>query len=186
MKWRLVVPLALSAACVSLCLAQTSAVITIEVKDPGEAAIAGAQISVVAISEKSAATKVLQTDNSGTLSLNLPFGTYDVSVKMNAFRPVNKQIVVSNTSSQTIPIVLQVGACPPGCVVVPETILRPAFSSDYSRHSVAELIDDLTHIDSQSPGINSAAVHEDSLRTRPPAHFRWVCSASLRPKCQCR
>jgi len=32
--------------------------------------------------------------------------------------------------------------------------------SDYSQKSVAELIDDLTQIDSQSPGINSAAIYE--------------------------
>jgi hypothetical protein len=36
----------------------------------------------------------------------------------------------------------------------------PSFASDYSQKSVTELIDELTQINSQSPGINSAAIYE--------------------------
>jgi hypothetical protein len=69
------------------------------VKDPGEAAIAGAEISVAA-SDTQVATKVLQTDKSGTASLNLPMGTYDLFVEMQAFTPLTKRIVFANTDSQ--------------------------------------------------------------------------------------
>ncbi len=118
MKWRLILPTALVAvSCVCLCLAQNSAVITIEVKDQGQAAIAGAQINVAATSPEQAATEALQTDQSGTVSLDLPTGTYDLSVKMAGFRSVTKRLVIANTDSQTIAIVLQVGGCPPGCPV---------------------------------------------------------------------
>jgi hypothetical protein len=43
--------------------------------------------------------------------------------------------------------------------------------SDYSRKSVPELIDDLTQIDSQSPGINSAATYEGFIADNSPGSF---------------
>jgi hypothetical protein len=47
----------------------------------------------------------------------------------------------------------------------------PDVGSDYSRKSVPELIDDLTQIDSQSPGINSAAIYEGFIADNSPGSF---------------
>jgi hypothetical protein len=44
--------------------------------------------------------------------------------------------------------------------------------TDYSKKSVAELIDDLAQIDSQSPGINSAAIYEGFIADSSPGSFR--------------
>jgi hypothetical protein len=48
----------------------------------------------------------------------------------------------------------------------------PAVGSDYSRKSVTELIDDLTQIDSQSPGINSAAIYGGFIVDNSPGSFQ--------------
>jgi len=60
--------------------------------------------------------------------------------------------------------------------------VTPAICSDYSKSSVDQLIDGLTQIDSQSPGINSAAVYEGFIAAIHPAHFGWVFWELLRPK----
>lgn len=44
-------------------------------------------------------------------------------------------------------------------------------ASDYSQKSVAELIEGLTQIDSQSPGINSAAIYEGFIADNSPGSF---------------
>ncbi len=51
------------------------------------------------------------------------------------------------------------------------TCAIPAVSRDYSQVPVDQLIDDLTLIDSQSPGIDSAAVYEGFLADRTPGSF---------------
>lgn len=43
--------------------------------------------------------------------------------------------------------------------------------TDYSKKSVAELIDDLAQIDSQSPGINSAAIYKGFIVDNSPGSF---------------
>ena len=45
------------------------------------------------------------------------------------------------------------------------------FGGDYSKKSVADLIDDLTQIDSQSPGIDSAAIYEGFIADNSPGSF---------------
>jgi len=47
----------------------------------------------------------------------------------------------------------------------------PSEGSDYSQKSVTELIDDLTQIDSQSPGINSSAIYEGFIADNSPGRF---------------
>ena len=47
----------------------------------------------------------------------------------------------------------------------------PSDASDYSGKSVAELIDDLSQIDSQSPGINGAATYEGFIADNSPGKF---------------
>src|SRR5216110_772590 len=44
--------------------------------------------------------------------------------------------------------------------------------NDYSQKSVVELIDELTQIDSQSPGVNSAAVYEGFIADNSPGSFQ--------------
>lgn len=46
-----------------------------------------------------------------------------------------------------------------------------AVTSDYSKRSVDQLIDDLTQIDSQSPGIDSAAVYDGFIADDSPGSF---------------
>jgi len=48
----------------------------------------------------------------------------------------------------------------------------PSVGSDYSQKSVTELIDELTQIDSQSPGVNSAAVYEGFIADDSPGSFQ--------------
>jgi hypothetical protein len=47
----------------------------------------------------------------------------------------------------------------------------PAVGGDYAKSSVDQLIDDLTQIDSQSPGINSAAIYEGFIADNSPGPF---------------
>lgn len=75
------------------------------------------------------------------MSLNLPTETYDLSVKMHAFKPVTKRIVVANTNRQTIAIVLQVGGCPPGCPVEVQPTF-PTGTGTYSKLPVNGVIPD--------------------------------------------
>jgi hypothetical protein len=49
--------------------------------------------------------------------------------------------------------------------------ITPAVSQDYSRRSVTQLIDDLTQIDSQAPGIDSAAVYRGFIADDGPGSF---------------
>jgi hypothetical protein len=53
---------------------------------------------------------------------------------------------------------------------------------DYSQKSVAELIDDLTHIDSQSPGINSAAIYEGFIAGNSAGSFQGGVLGIAPPK----
>jgi hypothetical protein len=48
----------------------------------------------------------------------------------------------------------------------------PAFSSDYSKASIPQLIDDLTLIDAASPGINSAAIYQGFIANGTPGKFQ--------------
>jgi hypothetical protein len=57
-------------------------------------------------------------------------------------------------------VALVVGAC-----------VISAFGGDYSKSSVDQLIDDLTQIDSQSPGIDSAAIYEGFIADNSPGSF---------------
>lgn len=48
----------------------------------------------------------------------------------------------------------------------------PAVNSDYSRESATELIDDLTQVDSQALGINSAAIYDGFIADDTPGSFQ--------------
>jgi hypothetical protein len=50
--------------------------------------------------------------------------------------------------------------------------ITPAVSSDYSHRSVTQLIDDLTQIDSHSPGINSSAIYEGFIAENTSGSFQ--------------
>jgi hypothetical protein len=58
----------------------------------------------------------------------------------------------------------------------------PSVVSDYSQKSVTELIDELTQIDSQSPGINSAAVYEGFIADNSPGKFEGGVLGFAPPK----
>jgi hypothetical protein len=51
------------------------------------------------------------------------------------------------------------------------TWVIPAVGGDYSKSSVDQLIEDLTQIDSQSPGINSAAIYDGFIAENSPGQF---------------
>jgi hypothetical protein len=55
-------------------------------------------------------------------------------------------------------------------------------SADYSQSSVTQLIDDLTQIDSQSPGINSATIYEGFIADNTPGSFQGGVLGVAPPK----
>ena len=63
-------------------------------------------------------------------------------------------------------------------------IATPA--NDYSQKTVAELINDLAQIDSQSPGVNSAAIYEGFVAEDSPGSFEVGVLGLLHPKCRVR
>jgi hypothetical protein len=56
-------------------------------------------------------------------------------------------------------------------VCVLSVCITPAVSQDYSKRSVTQLIDDLTQIDAQAPGIDSAAVYLGFIADDNPGSF---------------
>lgn len=58
----------------------------------------------------------------------------------------------------------------------------PSASRDYSGKSVTELIDGLTQMDSQSPGINSAAIYEGFIADNTPVSFQVGVLGASPPK----
>jgi hypothetical protein len=61
----------------------------------------------------------LRTNKDGMLSLDLPAGMYDLTVKSPGFRTARKRAEIRGGSRETISVVLDVGGCPPGtCVTV--------------------------------------------------------------------
>jgi len=105
-----------------------TATVTIEVQDPGNGRVPGAQISVAPLPAGIDSTQT--ADNTGTLSMQLPPGSYDVTAAFPGFRKTTKHIEVQTGSDQKIEIVLPVGmsghvtveswpASPPGEVLAP-------------------------------------------------------------------
>jgi hypothetical protein len=72
----------------------------------------------------------LRTNKDGMLSVDLPPGMYDLTVKSPGFRTARKHAEIRAGSRETISVVLDVGGCPPGnCVTVTEGPLSPWLSS---------------------------------------------------------
>jgi hypothetical protein len=61
-------------------------------------------------------------------------------------------------------------------------LLWNPLTGDYSKRLVDQLIDDLTRIESQSPGINSAAVYEGFIADNTPGSFQMGVLGPLPPK----
>lgn len=61
-------------------------------------------------------------------------------------------------------------------------LLWNPLTGNYSTRSIDQLIDDLTLIDSQSPGINSAAVYEGFIADNTPGHFEMGVLGPPPPK----
>jgi hypothetical protein len=71
----------------------------------------------------------LRTNKDGTLSLDLPPGIYNLTVKSPGFRTARKQAEIRAGGRDTISVVLDVGGCPPGpCLTVTEVPLAPESS----------------------------------------------------------
>ena len=69
-----------------------------------------------------------------------------------------------------------------GLASVLSVMSTPAISRDDSNSSVAQLIDELTSIDSQSPGINSAAMYEGFIADNGPGSFQGGVLGVSAPK----
>jgi hypothetical protein len=106
----------------SLGLAQSQAVLMVEVRDESGAVIPEAKVSIAKPLENQNVSTVAHTDSRGSVSLYLPPGAYELSVSMNGFKATAKQVMLTNTDRQTIAIVLRVGGCPipDPCPIVPE------------------------------------------------------------------
>jgi hypothetical protein len=92
--------------------------VVMEVKDPGNATIPGAQVELISV--ENATTKVLVMDRAGSAQAELEPGEYDAIVTMKAFRTLSRCVSVNADQGQKLQFVLQVGGCPPGCPVSSE------------------------------------------------------------------
>ena len=86
--------------------------IVIQVKDQSEATVPNAHVQI--LPSPNIIGKDLTTDRDGKLSLDVPPGNYDLSVRLAGFLTFTKRIEVQNDSHQTIDVVLRVDSCPPG------------------------------------------------------------------------
>jgi carboxypeptidase family protein len=114
--------------------ARTTAV-RIQVQDPGSGRIPGAQISIAPLPAGMDPTQT--ADQTGTLSLQLPPGSYDVTAAFRGFRKTTKHIDVQQGLDQTIEVVLAVAESGPTVIVesspgVPpdEVLVAPCSSRD--------------------------------------------------------
>jgi hypothetical protein len=88
--------------------------IVVEVKDPGNGPIPGAKVELISV--ESATAKTLEMDQYGSARAELQPGDYDAIVAMRAFGTLSRRVSVSG--GQKLQFVLQMDACPPGCVEV--------------------------------------------------------------------
>lgn len=99
----------------SFAQAQSSTPVTIQVEDPSKAPIPQAQVTIAPESFP----RKLETNERGVLTVDLPPGSYEVSVSMRGFRTTTKTFRVSDPTGERVGIVLPVGGCPPGpCIEV--------------------------------------------------------------------
>jgi hypothetical protein len=106
-----------TASMCSLVFAQSKVTAIVEVKDESGAVVAGAEVSVAATTSSETA-KVLQTSSNGIATLDLLPGTYNLSVKSQGFKVVNRRVVITDAERPTFPVILRVDSCPPGpCIV---------------------------------------------------------------------
>jgi|HubBroStandDraft_2_1064218.scaffolds.fasta_scaffold68632_2 hypothetical protein len=111
-------------------LAQSTAIATVEVRDPSAAMVPGAEVTI-AMSGSPKTKTGLRTDSNGTASFDLLPGTYDLSVKMAGFRDLSRQVVITDAKRQTLSVVLQLGVCSP-CVEVTGTAASETYRLNYS------------------------------------------------------
>jgi hypothetical protein len=111
-------------------LAQSTAIATVEVRDPSAAMVPGAEVTI-AMSGSPKTKTGLRTDSNGTASFDLLPGTYDLSVKMAGFRDLSRQVVITDAKRQTLSVVLQLGVCSP-CVEVTGTTASETYRLNYS------------------------------------------------------
>jgi Carboxypeptidase regulatory-like domain len=106
--------LLVSTSVCSLVFAQSKVAALVEVKDESGAAVGGAEVSVAATTSSETPKIVLQTNSNGMASLDLLPGTYDLSVKSQGFKAVNRRVLITDAERPTFAVMLQVGSCPPG------------------------------------------------------------------------
>ena len=94
----------------TLSFAQQPASVTIAVTDPSGAAIARAHVTII----PEALPKKVETDEKGLVTATLPPGQYEATVGGQGFRTTTKSFVVQGNASQSVPVVLRIGSCPPG------------------------------------------------------------------------
>jgi Carboxypeptidase regulatory-like domain len=82
--------------------------VRIQVEDPGNGHVAGAQILIAPLPAGMDPTQT--ADENGILSVQLPPGSYDVTAASPGFHKTAKHIDVQTGSDMKIEIVLQVGA----------------------------------------------------------------------------
>ena len=92
--------------------------VVIQVKDPGNGTIPGAQVELVSV--ENATTSVLVMDPAGSAQAELEPGEYDAIVTMEGFRTLSPRVRVNLEQGQKLQFVLEVGGCPPGCPVIAE------------------------------------------------------------------
>jgi uncharacterized membrane protein len=107
---------------------RSRAPITVVVTDPTGAAIPHAEVKIVSAPSLSLPAQKLETNGAGTLAVELEPGEYDITVHALSFRTASKHIIAQNGVAQSVEVLLQVGGCPPGCVVVPLSAAEQLFA----------------------------------------------------------
>ena len=116
----------------------TAAPTTIKVTDQNGAVIPNAQVEIL----PAPSPDKLHTGADGKLTVTLNPGAYSLSVSQPGFRKWHKSLLVQASTSQTVSVVLQIGSCPPDCMVVlgpsastgvlPQTIDSPSIAGEIS------------------------------------------------------
>lgn len=125
MKRNTIIPIVLACVSAGVAYGQTvdSQQISGTVTDPTGAAVPGAEVTVT--SKTTGLSRVTKTNNDGLyVALNLPVGTYDISVSMGGFKKaIITDVNVDVGAKPAVPITLQLGSVGESVEVKAETVM---------------------------------------------------------------
>jgi len=102
--------------------------ITVVVTDPTGAAIPHAEVQIASAPSLGLPAPELETNGAGTLAVELQPGEYDITAHALGFRTAGRHIIAQSGVAQSVQVALQVGGCPPGCVVALQSAVEQLFT----------------------------------------------------------